>query len=676
MTSSSTEKKPDAPAAPAATAGPPPDVVTLTINGHKLTTKKGTLLVEAAKQIGLDIPVFCYHEKLKPVGACRMCLVEIEKMPRLQTACTTPVAEGMVVKTQSEMARAGQNAVVAMLLANHPLDCPICDKGGECPLQDNTFGYGPGVSKFEEEKRHKDKAFELSDAIVLDRERCILCYRCVRFHEEIPGDRALAVIDRGNHGEIGVLEGERYDSPFSGNTIDICPVGALTSRQYRFRARPWDLKHTPSIAADDPVGSNIDVDTRDGRVLRVRPRENLGLNDVWISDRTRFTTIPVERSERLGQPLVRKEGKLVPATWFEALRSASGLIRAHKVATLASSGLSNEALAVLAENAIGPTLQVTPPSPSWLPKGNIADIPKSKSILVVGMELWTEMPMLALWVHRAVAATAAGPGGASLVVVHHENGLFRDSKAWLKAQPADLKKKLEDLLSALDGKGGSDEAKAAASNLKQGPATLLVGASACADASVRTVVEQIAGRIGAVGEAGLVGAPGSTANARGAAEIIGARAFEDPNGKDGVVGRARAGQLETLVIVGDAPGGGCPVADIGAARAVWLTASLAKSANVPSFVDVVLPLAHIYEQGGSFTNLEGRVQGFDAAGIPPGQGAERARADWEALVALCNELGLGLPKELKGLRALLSAKHAFAKNIKNNRARRTELHIV
>src|SRR5688572_5849966 len=258
------------------TASPPPsDLVTLTIDGREVKVPKGTLIVEAAKTVGIEIPVFCYHPKLKPVGACRMCLVEIEKMPRLQTACTTPVADGMVVRTQSELAKGGQESVLSLLLANHPLDCPVCDKGGECPLQDNTFKHGPGVSRFEEEKRHKDKAFELSTKILLDRERCILCYRCVRFHEEIPGDRALAVIDRGGHGEIGVTPGETYDSPFQGNTIDICPVGALTSRQYRFRSRPWDLAHTDSIACDDPVGSNITVDTRDGRVLRVVPRENL-----------------------------------------------------------------------------------------------------------------------------------------------------------------------------------------------------------------------------------------------------------------------------------------------------------------------------------------------------------------------------------------------------------------
>jgi len=201
------------------------DLVTLTINGREVQVPKGTLVVEAAKQVGIEIPVFCYHPKLKPVGACRMCLVEIEKMPRLQTACTSPVAEGMVVTTTSDQVIQAQTGVIELLLANHPLDCPICDKGGECPLQDNTFNFGVGVSRFTEDKRQAEKAFPLSDRILLDRERCIMCYRCVRFHQEIPGDESLAAINRGGRTVIGTLEGESYDSPFSGNTIISVPWG-------------------------------------------------------------------------------------------------------------------------------------------------------------------------------------------------------------------------------------------------------------------------------------------------------------------------------------------------------------------------------------------------------------------------------------------------------------------
>src|SRR5919199_336869 len=295
------------------TQAPPPDTVNLTINGRAVTARKGTLLVEAAKQVGIDIPIFCYHPKLKSVGACRMCLVQLEKLPRLQTACTTPVAADMVVHTDTPEVVAAQNGVLELLLANHPLDCPICDKGGECPLQDNTFRYGPGASRFVEEKRHKEKAYPLGERIVLDRERCIMCYRCVRFHQEIPGDEALAAVERGVDSEIGTLSGEPYNSMFSGNTIELCPVGALTSRQYRFKARPWDLVRTPSICNGCSVGCNIEVHSRTETVLRLVSRANPAVDDGWLCDRGRFDTVPIPQSCRPLQPLVRDQGELRPA---------------------------------------------------------------------------------------------------------------------------------------------------------------------------------------------------------------------------------------------------------------------------------------------------------------------------------------------------------------------------
>jgi NADH-quinone oxidoreductase subunit G len=626
--------------------------VTLTINGQQVTAKKGTLLVEAAKAVGIDIPVFCYHPKLKPVGACRMCLVEIEKMPRLQTACTTPVGQDMVVKTQSELARGGQSAVVSLLLANHPLDCPVCDKGGECPLQDNTFGYGPGVSKFEEEKRPNEKAFELSDKIVLDRERCILCYRCVRFHEEIPGDRALAVLDRGGFGEIGVLPGERYDSPFQGNTIDICPVGALTSRQYRFRSRPWDLRTTESIACDDPVGSNIDVDARDGRVLRVRPRENLEVNDAWISDRTRFGTVPPERGGRLGAPLLRgADGKLHKASWAEALDRAASMIRRGRTGWVVAPTVTNEALGVAA--TLGDDVGVVPAVSAWDAKGALASIARSRSIVVVGMDPWTEIPMLALWIHRAVAPTAAGPGGATLVVLHDENGLFRDTKHWLKVGAGEIKAKLAELIRDLEGAPG--KAPGLAADLAGRPTTLLIGEELARDPEARPLLEKLAALLQADGEGGLVGAPSAFVNGRGAAEIFGDVARVDPV-RDGILKRAMQGEYDTLVVVGPAQ-----TEAVGKHRMIWLAHSLpdaehGEAAEVPSHVDVVLPLAHPYEQAGSFTNLEGRVQAFEAAGIPPGRPGEGALPDWLALAKLGHALEQKLPLELRALRARLAPK--------------------
>src|SRR5438034_1112698 len=375
------------------------ELVTVTINGREARVPKGTLLVEAAKQVGIEIPVFCYHPKLKPVGACRMCLVEIEKMPRLQTACTTPVADGMVVRSNSPGAIAAQNGVIELLLANHPLDCPICDKGGECPLQDNAFNYGLGYSRMTEEKRHLDKAFPLSDRIVLDKERCIMCYRCVRFQSEIPGDEALAVIDRGAHSEIGTLPGETFDSPFSGNTIEICPVGALTSRQYRFRARPWDLRRTPSVCAGCAVGCNIELHARDGRILRMVARENPQVDDGWLCDMGRFDTLPPLSGKRPLRPMVRRDGRLEAVGWDEALARAGELLTAGPAAVLASAGLTNEAIWTLAgplRAALpGATFGFRPWAGQALPlQGMIANLPNCTRLLVAGLDPWTELPIL------------------------------------------------------------------------------------------------------------------------------------------------------------------------------------------------------------------------------------------------------------------------------------------
>src|SRR5918997_1353437 len=332
------------------TASPPPsDLVTLTIDGREVKVPNGTLIVEAAKTVGIEIPVFCYHPKLKPVGACRMCLVEIEKVPRLQTACTSPVSEGNVIHTTSANVIAAQNGVLELLLANHPLDCPICDKGGECPLQDNTFKYGLGVSRFTEEKRHLDKALPLSDRIVLDRERCIMCYRCTRFQAEIAGDEALAAIDRGGYSEIGVLEGETFDSPFSGNTIELCPVGALTSRQYRFRARPWDLQRTASTCAGCAVGCNLEIHARDGQILRLIGQDNREVNDGWLCDFGRWETLPPLPERRVIEPLVRSGGALVPATWPQAYERAAEVLRSGPAGLLASPSMSSEAIWVFAD---------------------------------------------------------------------------------------------------------------------------------------------------------------------------------------------------------------------------------------------------------------------------------------------------------------------------------------
>jgi NADH-quinone oxidoreductase subunit G len=310
------------------------DTITLTIDGHELTVPAGTLIVDAAKRIGIDIPVFCYHPKLSSVGMCRMCLVEvgtpavdrdtgevqrdaqgdpvIRWFPNLQTACTMPVTPGMVVRTRTERVARARQDVIEFLLTSHPLDCPICDKGGECPLQNQTMAFGPGISRFDyQDKQHLDKRVPLGDLIILDRERCIQCGRCVRFQDEIADDPVLKFANRGRELEIITFSDPPFDSYFGGNTTDICPVGALTTTDFRFGARPWELQRRASLCNHCPVGCNITLDTRvegiDGQwvIKRVMPRQNEQVNEIWICDKGRYGHHHARTGDRLTTPLIR-----------------------------------------------------------------------------------------------------------------------------------------------------------------------------------------------------------------------------------------------------------------------------------------------------------------------------------------------------------------------------------
>ena len=321
---------------------PKQNIITLTIDGQEVQASENAMLVDAAKYGDVEIPVFCYEPKLgQPVGACRMCLVEIEGIPKLQTGCSTPVKDGMVVHTQSDRVKEAQRAVVEFLLINHPLDCPVCDKGGECPLQDITFGWGPGISRYVEPKRHFVKPLELSPTIAIDRERCIICYRCVRFSQEISEDNQLVLLERGAHSYVSTFDGHPYVAPFSGNIVELCPVGALTSRPYRFRARPWDIEDAGSVCTLCPAQCNVTLTVRDERVLRVQAREHPEVDDGWLCDRGRFAypalggvpqaggASPVAADERVQQPLLRDGGELRPVPWERALQeAAAGLSRA------------------------------------------------------------------------------------------------------------------------------------------------------------------------------------------------------------------------------------------------------------------------------------------------------------------------------------------------------------
>src|SRR5436305_3397183 len=318
---------------------PEQTMVTLTIDGREVQAPENAMLVDGAKYADVEIPVFCYESTLgQSLCACRMCLVEIVGIPKLQTACSTAVKDGMIVHTQTDRVREAQEAVVEFLLINHPLDCPVCDKGGECPLQDISYGWGPGVSRFVEPKRHFRKPLELSPLIAIDRERCILCYRCVRFSQEVAEDYQLVLQERGANSFVGTFHGHPYVAPFSGNIIELCPVGALTSRAYRFRARPWDIEGSGSVCTLCPAQCNVEFTVRDERVLRVLARDHEGVDDGWLCDKGRFAYQSIHVDDRITEPLVRDGGELRPVSWERALATAASALGKAKGRTAALVG--------------------------------------------------------------------------------------------------------------------------------------------------------------------------------------------------------------------------------------------------------------------------------------------------------------------------------------------------
>jgi NADH-quinone oxidoreductase subunit G len=425
--------------------------ITLTIDGREVDAPENAMLVDAAKHGDVEIPVFCYEPKLgNPVGACRMCLVEIEGIGKLQTGCSTPVKDGMVVHTQTERVKEAQKSVVEFLLINHPLDCPVCDKGGECPLQDISFGWGGGISRFIEPKRHFVKPLELSPRIAIDRERCILCYRCVRFSQEISEDYQLVLLQRGAHSFVSTFDGHPYVAPFSGNIIELCPVGALTSRSYRFRARPWDIEDAGSVCTLCPAQCNVRLTVRDERVMRVLSREHSEVDDGWLCDRGRFAypalaegtgsnaggdpTIEVREGTpaagngavargvrvgmRVSEPLLRDGGELRPVSWERALEeAAAGLKRAGaKTAALAGGGATNEEgflLSRLMREALGSSdvdsrpggaldLQLARELAAPSLQAKVSDLEFAHAVLVLDCEPIVDAPILDLRLRKGV----------------------------------------------------------------------------------------------------------------------------------------------------------------------------------------------------------------------------------------------------------------------------------
>jgi NADH-quinone oxidoreductase subunit G len=487
-------------------------MVSLTIDGRPVTVPEGTLIVNAAKQIGIDIPVFCYHPKMEPVGMCRQCLVEVGRPaidratgkpvmegdkpkigfgPKPETACTTPVSEGMVVLSQSDKAKAWQKEILEFLLTSHPLDCPVCDKGGECPLQNLTMAHGPSESRFLfDEKHHAEKHVALGDKIWLDRERCIQCARCIRFQEQVVGEPVLAFYQRGRSSDIITASEPPFDSIFSGNTTDICPVGALTTSDFRFGARPWEMKAAASICALCPVGCNISFDTRreakaNGKVVikRAMPRQNEQVNEIWMCDRGRFNWHFVEKDNRLAKPMVRKDGELDEASWSEAIKVTGDELQGKKgeVVVLASGRLSNEDLFNLKQLADGlggeALLYNSLPGGELTTKyglsagSNLGDLAMGSTIIVAAADLYHDAP---IWHLRIKQATERG---ALLVIVNSQatrldpyaKNLIRCEKggaARKVKELADSVKDAENLVIFFGNDGSRDLAEACAELVK------------------------------------------------------------------------------------------------------------------------------------------------------------------------------------------------------------------
>jgi len=404
-------------------------LVNITVNDTELQVPKGEMIVESVKRLGLEIPIFCYHPRMKPVGMCRMCLIEIgfkqpdgsvRKMPKPQTACTLPASEGLVVYTDTPLLHNDRKGVLEFLLINHPLDCPICDRGGECPLQNNTLYYGPSTSRFVEFKRHASKAFPLSQYVTLDLERCIQCGRCVRFTEEISGDGQLALRFRGSHMQPGTFELRNFDSKFSGNVIEICPVGALTNSKYRFRARPWDIQTQHGICTECSNGCNIFVDYRGGEIARINGRTNEAVNEEWTCDRGKFGHYKLNADNRLGKVMTRSGNSLAPSTWAEAyaqILEAFSSQPADSIAALVGGTSSNEDLFALQmffrkqlgtesvdhrfeRHWPGSVTEIEAKIGQPLVKNAIADYEVASSVLVFGTSLADELPILFLRVRK------------------------------------------------------------------------------------------------------------------------------------------------------------------------------------------------------------------------------------------------------------------------------------
>lgn len=646
-------------------AAPQIETVKITINEIEIEVPKGELIVEAVKRLGLEIPIFCYHPRMKQVGMCRMCLVEVgfrqpdgsvRRMPKPQAGCTLPASEGMAIYTDTEMVHRDRKGVLEFLLINHPLDCPICDRGGECPLQNNTLAYGPSTSRFTEMKRHAPKAYPLSQYVTLDLERCIQCGRCVRFTEEISGDAQLAFRFRGAEMQPSTFQLTDFESRFSGNVIEICPVGALTSSKYRFRARPWDLETRPGICTVTADGTNIWFDTRGGRLIRINGRTNEAVNEEWTSDKTKFGHDFYNTSERLTSPHIRKGDDFVKAEWGEAYQQILSASENAEVAVLVGPRhISNESLYSLQklfrkgfgssnidhrlglpiqarserlENKLGiDSVQTT-----------IAELEHTPSILIFGTNLADEAPITYLRVRKAWFNNSA-----KVVVAHHaSNEADQFAHAVLRYKPG-KEAALAQGLKTLLAQGGSVEALAqetgvSSAELIKAVAALaetefitlttssLLSASQAAVEALATSAKEKGGKFSLLAlESGQKGAeelgvlpdtlPGGDADPK-----AGLNTTE-------ILKAAAASKIKCLWLVGCDPLNEIADRDlVQSALENVETLVVVHSQQVESchYASVVLPMALPAEQDGTYTSSERRVQRMGQILQPLGD----AKAPW------------------------------------------------
>ena len=648
-------------------------VISITINGQAVECKPGELLIDAAERTGTYIPRFCYHPRMKPVGMCRMCLVDVDtgRGPGLQPACMLSVSDGMTVDTESERTQRAQEGILELLLVNHPLDCPVCDKGGECPLQDQTVAYGPGESRFIEEKRHYEKPIPISDLVYLDRERCILCDRCTRFASDVAGDPLIHFLDRGNETQVNTFPDEPFSSYFSGNTVQICPVGALTAEPYRFKARPWDLEENESTSVVDSTGSRVVLQSSRDALVRVLGVDSDAVNWSWLSDKERFTYEANSAEDRLTEPLVRSEsGEFATARWSDATAFAAEAIGADAATVGVIGGARLPVEAQFVWSRLLTELGIADVDPQLgdgldldlirsLPRATIADAAAPGGVVVLlSGDLKEELPTLYLRLRHA-----ALEDGASLIeLTPRATGLTRYAKAKAHPLPGSVAEVATAIASGSlsEAVGGVDPADlaAVAGLLGSGrPVTVVVGrANLAEDAGL--VSQAIAAIHKLVPDAKYLPAL-RRGNIHGAIETGLARGRTTTE----MLQEAAEGRLHTLLLLGADPLADYPDRSLVAAafdnvdNVVAIDTFLTDSS---SRADVVLPAATFGEVDGSFVNLERRISPLRAKVTAPGQ----ARADWMIAAELAGTLGhdLGIAT-LDELRVAMSSELAAFANV-------------